>query len=117
MPTMMLRNWLLRTGLLAILLAVLCQAMPSAPIPIVRDRGSAFDATTVEVAVLAQRDEAERQVALPKPAPPLAAVEPMRPVFVPAAATQHDDPPRQTGPPLRRVFLNLPPSRGPPFLA
>lgn len=113
---MMLRNWLFRTGLLAILLAVLCQATPSAPIPIVRDRGSAFDATTVEVAVLAQRDEAERQVAIPRPTPPLAAVEPMRPL--PAImVVRHDDPPRQTGPPRLRVFQIVPPPRGPPSLA
>lgn len=102
--------------MLAILLAVLCQATPSAPIPIVRDRGSAFDATTVEVAVLAQRDEAERQVAIPRPAPPLAEVEPMRPLFA-TIVIRHDDPPRQTGPPHPRVFLILPPSRGPPSLA
>ena len=110
-----LHRLLFKLGLIAVLAAVLCQATPSAPVPVSRDRGSAFDATTFEVAVLTQRDGETREAAAEvEPAIPVVALIDMR--SIPTTTVKGNDyPPRQTGPPVKSVWRPLPPTRGPPI--
>ena len=115
MTVLGLHRFFFRLGLLSILVAVLFQAMPSSAIPTYRERGSAFDATTYEVAVLVQRDEASHQALTVDP------VIPRPPVPGPEQAgfaepKAYSGPPKQTGPPLLRGRHILPPTRAPPIL-
>lgn len=110
-----LRSFVFKLGLLSVLLAVLFQATPSTPFSETRNRGSAFDATTVEVAILAQRDGVEQLVPILKPAPvpDLVAVPQSRAIdFV----VDRPFDPRKTGPPLKSIWRLAPPMRGPPLL-
>lgn len=77
--------------------------------------GSAFSATTVEVAVAPQRRvEADRQVALPQPTTaPVAVSEISPPVF--AALVSWPSRPDSTGPPAEDILTRQPGPRGPPI--
>lgn len=89
--------------ILGALIAVLTlQATPTAPLPTFRDHGSAFSASTSEVAVLVRRDNADRIKSAPQPKP--------LPFLIIAygAAEVLDD---------RRLLAHqLPYQRGPPFI-
>lgn len=113
MAWLSVRRFVFRLGLLSVLVAVLCQATPSAPFAEIENRGSAFDATTVEVAILAQREGVELQVPVPKPAPVLDLVTVPRSRATDFLVDQPFDP-RKTGPPLKSIWRLVPPMRGPP---
>ena len=110
-----LRKFVFRLGLISVLVAVLCQATPSTPFSEIRNRGSAFDATTVEVAILAQRDGVEQLVPLLKPAPVPVLVAVPQPRAVDFVVDRPFDP-RKTGPPLKSIWRLVPPTRDPPTL-
>lgn len=77
--------------------------------------GSAFSATTVEVAVAPQRRvEAQRQIALPQPAtlPVAARITPAAPAL--ASELAWAPRPDSTGPPAREILARQPAPRGPP---
>lgn len=114
MSFLSLHSFKFRLGLIFILVAILLQAMPSSPFPSSRDRGSAFDATTVEVAVLVQRDDTDQQGVVTDPAPPLDLVVEQIAEYV-LVTLSFEAPPRQTGPPLWARWRVLPPTRAPPI--
>lgn len=102
----------LRLWALLLLAAIGLQA--AAPVSKVLEtrHGSAFSATTAEVAVAPQRRvEADRQIALPQPVPVLGAAP-----LVPARAIHAAWSPRpdSTGPPAREILARQPAPRGPP---
>ena len=89
-------------------------AAPAAP-SVQKVSGSAFSATTVEVALYAQRgDQAERQAVAPQPlAPPVAAVQ-VLPTYTPIRAVEPAPRPDSTGPPLYDSQSWKPAPRAPP---
>ncbi|MBC2670252.1 hypothetical protein ACFOON_04025 [Novosphingobium piscinae] len=98
-------------GLALLLLAAAClQALAPVSAPFTPQRGSAFSAATVDVA-LARAQQAEAQPGLAMPLPPRPYAMP-RPLAREAAARQPQPwmRPRSTGPP---PFPYLPPSAGP----
>lgn len=88
--------------ILGALIAVLTlQATPTTPLPAFRDHGSAFSASTSEVAVLVRRDNADRIKSAPQP-------KPLPFIIAYDAAEVLDD---------RRLLAHqLPYQRGPPFI-
>lgn len=100
----------------ALLLATIgLQATVSAAPSLERKSGSAFSATTYEVALYVQRaDRVQRQAVTPLPATPLdlglRALPALGPTLVGLPALRPDS----TGPPLRKVHSWYPAPRGPP---
>jgi hypothetical protein len=105
----------LRLILGAIIAVVVLHATPTTPLPTYRDHGSAFSASTAEVAVLLRRDSDQKLAIAPQPLPPLLAAPPIavRPLVLRQPVSRR---PRQRGPPLLAP-ARLPHAspRGPPF--
>ena len=106
----------LRLILGAIIAVVVLHATPTTPLPTYRDHGSAFSASTAEVAVLLRRDSDQKLAIAPQPLPPpLLAAPPIavRPLVLRQPVSRR---PRQRGPPLLApVRLPHASPRGPPF--
>lgn len=100
----------------AIIAVVVLHATPTTPLPTYRDHGSAFSASTQEVAVLLRRDSDQKLAVAPQPLPPpVLAVPPIvvRPVVLRQPVSRR---PHQRGPPLMApVRLPHASPRGPPF--
>ena len=110
-----LPRFVFRLSLLAVLLAVLCQAIPTAPVSLWRDRGSAFSATTLEVAILVEQDVTEKSLTPSEPLIPTSRSAwrgSASAVTVPARLTYH----RHTPPPTDALWLFTAPTRAPPRL-
>ncbi|GGD57291.1 hypothetical protein GRI62_02230 [Erythrobacter arachoides] len=105
---------LFRITLLAAIAAVLLQATPSQPFVGNDSHGSAFDATTFEVAVLTQQREVGKATINADPLVPPPAVGEWVPVASEGIA-RFELPPRQTGPPPAALWSLTPPMRGPPL--
>jgi hypothetical protein len=106
------RLLLVRLCALAMLLAVGLQAGAPFAAPLERTHGSAFSATTHEVALSGERRaEVARAVAAPQPHLPLAVSLPLP---IPALATPPAPRPFSTGPPPREDIARRPTPRAPP---
>ena len=109
-----LRLALFRICLLALIGAALLQATPSHAFIDADRRGSAFDATTSEVAILVQREDAGAVIQVEPFVPPLdIADESPKPAQI---VQVFGFPPKQTGPPSRHPRGVTPPTRAPPAL-
>lgn len=87
---------------------------PAAP-SLVKTSGSAFSATTYEVALFVQRGEkVQRQAVAPLPLVPLAVVTQMLPLSLPMLADRFAPRPDSTGPPLHDIQSWKPAPRAPP---
>lgn len=107
------RLLLVRLCALAMLLAVGLQAGAPFAAPLERTHGSAFSATTHEVALAGERRaDVARAVIAPQPRPALA--EPL-PLPVPALAAPPAPRPFSTGPPPREDIARRPAPRAPPI--
>ena len=108
-----LRPYLFRLGLIALLAAILGQATPTAPFSVYSGRGSAFDATTLDVVVLTHQSAVARQTIIAEPHWPLEPLVLSEVVTLPQVRP-FGWPPRQTGPPPLAPWRMAPPLRGPP---
>lgn len=105
----------IRLWALVLLAAIGLQAAVPVGGPLQVRHGSAFSATTVDVAVAPQRRiEAESPVSSPLPAiVPVAAAQPSAPAF--AALVSRPSRPDSTGPPAEDILARQPAPRAPPI--
>lgn len=104
----------LRLWAALLLAAIGWQAAQPFHAPLEARHGSAFSATTVEVAVAPQRQVAAQRAWPAMPAPvPVAVERPFRPFsLLPETPSPRPD---STGPPTRVILARQPAPRGPPF--
>jgi hypothetical protein len=105
----------MRVWTLLLLAAIGLQAAEPIHAPLQRTQGSAFSATTIDVAVVSNRKGETEVLASPLPAPAMAAVQPrLKSIPLTAIAPAHLWP-ETRGPPPRGHPAAPPDSTAPPF--
>ena len=106
---------IVRLGVALLLAAIGLQAAAPVGLPLQVRHGSAFSATTSEVAIAPQRrQEMVQQVAIPEPALPVAVAADLLPAPLVTLST-FSPLPDSTGPPARDILARQPAPRGPPL--